>query len=143
MASPLISSRLVVDSWPILDWIKNRQPATSLFQDLLHKSVTQNVALEMTRINYGEVVYLIRKAPNIRDGERALAAFAGLNIRLHSIDDVLVDEAVDLKSSYPISFADAFAAALAMRLAVPLITGDPDFRRLESDGIVDLQWVGA
>ena len=59
------------------------------------------------------------------------------------VDDALVDEAADLKSRYPIAYANAFAAVPAMRLGVPLVTGDREFRRLEADGLLSLRWVGA
>lgn len=38
-----------------------------------------------------------------------------------------------------ISYADRFAAALAHRDGVPLITGDPEFRRVED--VVRIAWL--
>ena len=95
----------------------------------------------MSRINHGEVIYSIRKDFPAYRIDQALKAFAEIPIQLHSVDDGLVDDAVALKSVYPISYADAFAVSLALRLRVPLITGDPELRRLS---LVDfrLEWVG-
>jgi ribonuclease VapC len=39
--------------------------------------------------------------------------------------------AADLKAQYPISYADAFAAALAKELDAKVVTGDPEFKTLE------------
>ena len=97
----------------------------------------------MTRINYGEVIYNLRKPEAKLDSVKAISQFHSAPISLHSIDDQLVDEAIELKSLYPFAFADAFAAALAIRLNAPLVTGDVDFRRLEADGILRLHWLGA
>jgi len=74
--------------------------------------------------------------------EEALQNFLSAPIKVPSIDDALVDEAVELKSKYSFAYADAFAAALAIRLGVPLVTGDIEFRAFELDGLLTLQWVG-
>ena len=142
MDSELTKDSLVLDSWPVLEWIKDREPASSRFGAILKDAAAQSVRLDMTRINYGEVIYSVRKANDLPDRETALRTFLSLPIRVHSVSDSLVDEAVELKSIYPFSFADAFAAALALRLQAPLVTGDPEFRKLESDGSLQLHWVG-
>ena len=143
MASELARPLVVLDSWPVLEWIKKREPAFSNFRRLLERAAAQRASFEMTRINFGEVIYTIRKAPDIRDRDNALASFRALSIRVHSIDDALVDEAVELKSRYPFAYADAFAASLAIRLGVALVTGDREFQKLEADGLLALNWVGA
>lgn len=43
-----------------------------------------------------------------------------------------------LKAQYPIAYADAFAATTVQLLEVPVVTGDPEFRRLEA--VVDILW---
>ena len=40
-----------------------------------------------------------------------------------------------------ISYADCFAAALAHRDRIPVLTGDPEFRRVED--IVEVAWLGS
>ncbi|MGH9623928.1 MAG: hypothetical protein ACRD4G_06275, partial [Bryobacteraceae bacterium] len=51
-----------------------------------------------------------------------------------------IREASRLKGRYPISYADAFAAGLAMKYSTRLTTGDPEFRALER---LRLNWIGA
>lgn len=133
---------LLLDSWPVLEWIKRREPAYSKFRALLEEAERSNASFEMSRMNYGEVLYMIRKAPDIKYPKKAEIHFRALTIKVHSVDDALVDEAVELKSKYPFAFADAFAAALAVRLDVELVTGDAEFQALESDGVLRLRWVG-
>ncbi len=133
----------VLDSWPVLEWIKGRQPVSRKFLELIVQSANLDIKFAMSRINHGEVIYSIHKAPEIEDPEAALAVLATLTIELHSVDDALVDGAVNLKSRYSFSYADAFAAALAMRLQAPVVTGDKEFRILESDGHLQLHWIGA
>jgi hypothetical protein len=42
---------------------------------------------------------------------------------------------------YPISCADAFAAAAAKIYDAILLTGDPEFKALENKGIIKMKWL--
>jgi len=44
-----------------------------------------------------------------------------------------------LKGRFPIAYADAFAAALAQKYNCPLVTGDPEFRRVDQ---LNIDWIG-
>ena len=44
-----------------------------------------------------------------------------------------------MKAHYPTSYADAFAVALAQELNAPLMTGDPEFHKVED--IVQVCWL--
>jgi predicted nucleic acid-binding protein len=137
-----LPSQLVVDAWPMMEWIQGKEPAAAAFDSILAAAVRGEVKLLMCWINQGEVAYLIRK--NFL-GERASVAVdrvRKLPIELLSVPDRLIDSAVDLKSKYPISFADAFAVAQAVELSCALITGDRDLLRLQEDGVVGLHWLG-
>ena len=57
------------------------------------------------------------------------------------IDEELLLTAAGLKAKYPVSYADSFAAALAMINNCPLLTGDPEFEPLEKQGIVTIEWL--
>lgn len=137
-----VSSELLLDAWPILEWLKNREPAATLFQEIVEDTLASRRTLTMSRINHGEVLYSIRKTLAPNQVEASLAALAGIPIILYSVDDLLIEEAVGLKSVYSISYADAFAAALALRRNVSLVTGDREFRPLLNIGL-KLHWVGA
>jgi predicted nucleic acid-binding protein len=56
-------------------------------------------------------------------------------------DEELLLTATGLKARHPISYADAFAAALAMINNCPLMTGDPEFRALEKQDIINIEWL--
>ena len=62
-----------------------------------------------------------------------------IHLTLPDVQDVLA--AAKLKAQYRISYADAFAAALAQRENADLVTGDPELKAL--DGIVRVDWIGA
>ena len=133
---------LILDAWPVIEWIKGREPAVYLFRSLVDDAVDGRVALSMCRINYGEVIYSIRKWFPASEVQSALKAFHEIPIHINSIDDGLIDAAVDLKSVYAISYADAFAASYAMRKGLPLVTGDRELWPLAVIGL-KLHWLGA
>ena len=124
-----------------MEWLKGRQPAADIFLAMIEAAFAGDVTLSMSRINYGEVIYSIRKdlPPHLK--ESGLKAFLELPICFYSVDDLLVDEAAALKAVHRISYADAFAVALSLRLALPVVTGDPEFIKLKAIG-VKLHWVG-
>lgn len=133
----------VLDAWPVLEWLKAKQPATERFRTLLKQAEADEIHLVMCRLNFGEVVYRIRKDFSEVDQAWSRDIIDKLPISLHSVSDSLVDDAASLKGSFAISYADAFAAALAAQLNQPLVTGDKDFFPLEKAGVVKLHWMGA
>lgn len=137
------SPLFVVDSWPVLEWLYHNEPARTLFRQRLEKASRGEIRLLISRINYGEIVYNV--AGKQRRGE--LPENMDLDIgdlpwEVVSVDDDLVDEAAELKSLYAVSYADCFAAALARRHQAPVITGDPDFLKLQSVGVLSVDWLG-
>lgn len=97
----------------------------------------------MSRITRGEISYNIVHKWGVDHSAEFNAKVATLPISVVSVDDALVDEAAALKSKYPISYADCFVAALAIRHKAPVITGDPDFQRLSGLGVLTIHWLGA
>jgi ribonuclease VapC len=49
--------------------------------------------------------------------------------------------ASQLKAYYPISYADAFAAAMATIFHSSLLTGDPEFKILEDKEAISIEWL--
>jgi predicted nucleic acid-binding protein len=132
----------LLDSWPLLEWMKGREPAASQFEKFVNDALSGKIKLSISRMNYGEVLYSIAKDFAVSERARRLEDARNLPLTIYSINDGLLDEAVALKSVYSISYADCFCAAQAMRLGVPVVTGDPEFRILEADGLLKLHWIG-
>ena len=62
-------------------------------------------------------------------------------IELVPVDTDLAWRAAELKAVHPIAYADAFAAALALRAGCPLVTGDPELRVLEAPAGLAVRWL--
>jgi predicted nucleic acid-binding protein len=129
----------VLDSWAILEWMSSRQPACNLVGKLLSEAEDGQSRLLMSAINVGEVYYFLRKhhtealAESWRESSRTLP----VTIEVPTADDIW--NAASLKARFPIAYADGFAAALAQKYNCPLVTGDPEFRRVDQ---LELDWIG-
>jgi predicted nucleic acid-binding protein len=129
----------VLDSWAIVEWISGRQPATRTVAKLLEEAEAGAMRLYMSAINIGEVYYFLRKhhseklAETWRESSQTLPA----TIEAPTVDEIW--DAALLKAHHPIAYADAFAAALALKYRCPLVTGDPEFRSI---GKLELDWIG-
>jgi predicted nucleic acid-binding protein len=110
---------------------------------LLVECQADRMSLSISRINVGEIFYIIARDYGRGHATAIVQQLSLVSLRIVSVTDQHVDTAADLKSRYRISYADAFAASLAIAKQVPLVTGDPEFRALEKDGIVTLSWIGA
>jgi len=94
----------------------------------------------MNEINIGEVYYIISRNRSPTDAEYFLINIAPLlPIRTISPSFPLVIDAARIKSGYPISFADAFAAATAIKEGATVVTGDREFKSLQK--IVTIEWI--
>ena len=128
----------VLDSWPILEWINGRQPATAVLAALFSESEAGTTRLFMSAINVGEVFYFLFKnhskalAESWRESSRTLP----VTIEVPTESDIW--DAALLKARYPIAYADAFAAALAQRHQCALVTGDPEFGSIAD---LKLEWI--
>ncbi len=48
-------------------------------------------------------------------------------------------EAAEIKAQHPIAYADAFIVATALREGALIVTGDPDFKKVEH--LVSIEWM--
>jgi len=116
------------------------QPARDQVASLLSEAEEVRTRLLTSAIDVGEVNYLLRKrhtealAESWRESSRTLP----VTIETPSADDIW--SAASLKARCPIAYADAFAAALAQKYNCPLVTGDPEFRRMDQ---LELDWIGS
>jgi predicted nucleic acid-binding protein len=138
----------VLDSWPILEWISGERligegtPGECRVGDivaaLLSDAEHGRVRLLISAIDVGEVYYFLRKHHSLSLAEswRDTSATLPATIEVPTAQDIW--SAATLKGQFPISYADAFAAALAQKYNCPLVTGDPEFRSVDQ---LELDWI--
>lgn len=111
---------VVLDSWAVLRFLEDSGSAADAVSELL---ADQRPLVSW--INLGEVFSVVRR----RHGEEAATDVVRdlrdvLDARLP--DERLIVEAARIKATWPMAYADAFAAALAITSDGTLWTGDPE-----------------
>ena len=121
----------LLDSWAILAFLWQEQPAANDVRQLLYTAQTDtNTNLLLPIINLGEVYYRVRQKQSLAKAESALALLQQLPLTVLSATDKRVMAAARLKAQYRISYADAFAAGAAIEFDATLWTGDPELLEL-------------
>jgi predicted nucleic acid-binding protein len=127
----------VVDAQPIVAFIK-REPHWRRIGDAIAAAARGEVALRLTAVNAGEVIMAAERDLGALAAHRTLESMQHWT-QIVSVDLELAARAGWFKLRGGISYADCFAAALAHRDDVPLITGDPEFRRVED--VIRIAWL--
>jgi ribonuclease VapC len=131
-SSPARRGGFVLDSHALLAYFEG-EASGAIVRELIQDAERRRVRLYLSLINWGEVFYVVRRAKGEVAAHEIIARLDILPIVLRSVDRRVVQAAASLKAAHPIAYADAFAAAPANMLDVPVVTGDPEFRSLEPD----------
>jgi ribonuclease VapC len=126
-----MSKQYVLDSWALLALLQGEEPAAARVKQILLEGERQQATLLISIVNLGEVYYRVGRHSSRAAAVDTLNQIRSLSLTIVSASDELVLAAADLKLEYAISYADAYAAALADRTGATLVSGDPDFDLLQ------------
>ena len=90
-------------------------------------------------INLGEIIYATKREFGDQKKLEVLANIERLSFTLLSISNNLVFQAAENKAQYNISYADCFILTSAMEHKAIIVTGDPEFKKVEQ--LVAIVWV--
>ena len=130
----------VLDTWAVLAYLQ-AEPAAQEVRQVLRRARRGEVSILFSIINFGECLYVIERRHGVQRALSDANTIDQLALEVVPADRPLVFAAARLKARYPISYADAFAAALAKRNHARLMTGDPEFKAVEPE--VAIQWLPA
>ena len=115
-----------------------REPGATRVSELLLDS--QNDCW-MSIINVGELYYKVARQENINVAEEARVWLNSFPILFVDVDWPMTRQAASIKATYPLAYADCFAAALAQQLDAALVTGHREFEQLQRAGLIDVEWL--
>jgi len=125
------SSVYVLDSYALLAHFQG-EPSAVKVRDLLESALTSSaISLYMSIVNVGEIYYLAAKKRGLDIADEILVDLEQLPLTICQAMDDRVMAAARAKATYPISYADAFAVALAEETGGRIVTGDPEFEAIE------------
>lgn len=89
-------------------------------------------------INLGEIIYSTKRDFGDQKKLEVLANIERLGFTILEVPKDLVFQAAEYKAQYSISYADCFALASAIEHKATIVTGDPEFQKVEQ--LVDILW---
>ena len=126
----------MLDSYALLSYLKKE----SKYEKVKNLLSSDEFLILMNEINLGETFYIVAKERGLENAHYFIETILpslpidhGPNI----FEDVL--EAAKIKANYTLSYADCFAIHTALKEEATLVTGDPEFKKVEK--IVKIDWV--
>jgi uncharacterized protein len=135
----VVKKKKLLDSFALLAYL-NKGPGYEVVKEALLDGQTSGAPLLMNEMNVGETYYILARKKNTDGAEYFLdTILAGLPIEIISNDFDRVIAAARIKAQYPLSFSDCFAVATAVRVDATILTGDPEFKKVER--LARIEWL--
>jgi len=115
------------------------EPGADKVALILKSLMDRKAKAYMSVINWGEIYYNTLREQGVEIAEKVIGQLKQYPIELVDADQKLTYEAAKLKGRHKIAYADCFAAALSRRLKAVVVTGDPEFKKLEDE--YSIQWL--
>ena len=128
----------ILDAHALMAFLE-REPGYEIVKSFFVSAVEKDEPLLMTTVNYGEVYYIILRECGRDKIEHIDNVIRTLPIEFVDTDVHLAREAACFKAVKKMSYADCFAAALAKIRKGEVVTGDREFRAVESE--VRISWI--
>jgi len=99
---------------------------------------SEEVHLVINEINVGETFYILARERGIEKAEYFVNTILP-SLPIETVPNTLRDviEAARIKSTHSISYADCFVVATAAREDAAIITGDPEFKKVQKAVAID------
>jgi len=129
---------ILFDSYAILKFYQDEDGADKV-EELLIASRRGDLKAFMSEINLGEVHYMTIRRLGLESAKEYLEQFFELSIQVVAPSWDIILSASEIKAEYAISHADCFAVATARKGEATVITGDPEFKKVER--LVKIKWI--
>lgn len=128
----------VLDAHSVFVYLE-KEPGYEKVRDVLSRAAETGKHLFMTSVNWGEVYYGTKREKGEETAEEVIRVLDSFPIDVVDVDKALAKQAGFYKAEKKMSYADCFAAALAKMKKGELITGDKEFKEVETD--IKILWL--
>ncbi len=131
-------ARYVLDTYALLAVLEDEPGAETVTKMF----TVPNSKLFLSLINLGEAYYVItrRKGKEAAD-ELVNSVFAEEALTLVDVSWPKIKNAAQIKSRGGLSYADSFVVALAKEIEAPIVTGDPEIKKVADQLGIELIWI--
>ena len=131
----------VLDSFALIGYLEN-ETFSAKIEKFLRQAKQGEIRIYLHAIHLGEVYYITLREQGQNLAELAYARIKAFPLKyIDTITEEMLLTAASLKANYPISYADSFAASLAIIHNSYLLTGDPEFKNLEKKENISIDWL--
>jgi ribonuclease VapC len=128
----------VLDSYAVISYLQQQEGYEEVAA-VFEECVTKDREVFMCIVNWGEVIYQALRRGGETRAKLAEDSIRALPIQLVEVNKELTLQAAHLKAFNKMSFADCYAAALAMKRKCELLTGDKEFKQVENK--IKIRWI--
>src|SRR5689334_18308517 len=121
----------VLDSWAVLSYFHD-EPAGEQVETIIADARENGIPIFISVINAAEVWYITARRRSEADADSGIHVLSEFGIHFVEADWNLAKDAGYFKSRNKMSFADCFAAALAKQRKASLVTGDKEFKQVQT-----------
>jgi len=129
---------VVFDSHAILRFAQDESGADRV-AELLEAAENGKIQAFLNEINLGEVFYITVRRLGLESASRFLEQFTALAVERVPASWEIIESASQMKAEFAVSYGDCFTAATALKYHAVIVTGDPEFRKLEHK--VQIDWI--
>jgi len=123
---------VVLDSYALIAYL-NKEDGYNIVSEIFEKCALSDDYALMCVVNIGEVYYHALRVGGEKKAKLFLEVIKALPIDIVEANINLTLLAAQIKAYNKMSYADAYAAALAKMKKAQLITGDKEFKVLENE----------
>jgi ribonuclease VapC len=130
--------RYVLDSYALIAYFegeKGAETVAGIFKDAL----ADKAEVFLCVVNWGEMYYIALREGGEDKAELYKLTLAKYPITIIEANKELTLQAARYKAFHKISYADAYATALAKLRKAELVTGDKEFKSLEKE--ITINWI--
>ena len=128
----------VFDSYALLKFFQKEKGYEKIVH-LLEEIKKSGGIQYINAINLGEIIYSTKREFGDQRKLEVLANIERLKFTVLPVPNALIFQAVEYKAQYGISYADCFALAYAVEHKAIIVTGDPEFKKVEH--LIEVVWV--
>ena len=128
----------VLDSFAILSLL-GKEGGSEDVTGVLREAQEKKARVLMNWVNVGEVAYIVERRWGKEKVHQVLGTLEATEVEILGVERELALGAAGIKAAYPVAYADAYAAAMALKENAVLITGDPEFEQVKD--LVRIHWL--
>jgi len=128
----------ILDTFALMAYFQGESAGTAV-KTLVARALDDEAILGASLVNAGELYYMTWRKRGASRADEVWADLQRLPITWYSANRARILAAARIKAMHHVSYADAFAIALAQELGSTVVTGDPEFKDVET--IVPVMWL--